>query len=231
MPRKPRFFVPGLPAHIVQRGNNRQVIFFEETDYEMYRALLAAASERFGCLLHAYVLMTNHTHLLVTPQDKTSVSKMMQYVGRQYVPYINHKYQRTGTLWEGRFRAAVVETSAYLLACYRYIELNPCRAGMVRQPQAYRWSSYQRNGLLLQDSLITPHSEYQNLGPDDAKRAASYRRLFGQDMDDEELNALRDYTQSGTPLGGAQFRKAIESALATKIGQPRRGRMGIEGSE
>ena len=224
MPRKPRFFVPGLPVHIVQRGNNRQVIFFEEPDYQVYRSLLAEASDRFGFQIHAYVLMTNHTHILATPQDKTSISNMMQYVGRQYVPYINQKYQRTGTLWEGRFKAAMVETAAYLLACYRYIELNPCRAGLVQQPQAYPWSSYQRNGMLLHDSLITPHAEYQNLGADEAKRAGNYRRLFDQCTPEQELNSLRVHTQSGTPLGGAKFRKEIESALAQKIGQPKRGR-------
>lgn len=121
MPRKPRFFVPGVPAHLIQRGNNRCAIFFEATDYEVYLSLLNEARDRFGCDIHAYVLMTNHVHLLGSPLDKTSISRMMQYIGRHYVPYINQKYQRSGTLWEGRFKAALVDTSSYLLACYRYI--------------------------------------------------------------------------------------------------------------
>ena len=224
MSRKPRFFVPGLPVHIVQRGNNRQVIFFEEMDYAVYRSWLAKASHRFGCEIHAYVLMTNHTHILATPREAVSVSKMMQHLGRHYVPYINRKYERTGTLWEGRFRAATVETSAYLLACYRYIELNPCRAGMVQHPQAYRWSSYQRNGLLSKDDLITPHPEYQNLGSSDEKRAVNYRRLFEQGMSRQDLKLLRVHTQSGTPLGGSNFREQIERALNVKTGQSERGR-------
>jgi putative transposase len=149
---------------------------------------------------------------------------MMQYVGRHYVPYVNQKYGHSGTLWEGRFKATMVETGAYLLACYRYIELNPIRAGMVKCPQEYRWSSYQRNGLQLQDGLITPHPEYQNLGVDDVKRAKNYRLLFEQDLPDKDLNSLRIHTQSGTPLGSSEFREQIEAALAMKTGQPLRGR-------
>ena len=155
MPRKPRFFVPGVPVHIVQRGNNRQAIFFEEIDYEVYLSLLMEAIDRYGCEVHAYVLMTNHTHILATPSEKISLGRMIQYVGRHYVPYINRKYGRSGTLWEGRFKAAMIETSAYLLACYRYIELNPVRAGMVRHPGDYRWSSYGCNGLQSHNGLIT----------------------------------------------------------------------------
>ena len=135
MPRKPRFFVPGYAAHVIQRGNNRQKIYFDEEDYGHYLSLLGKARERYSCAIHAYVLMTNHAHLLITPEDKTAISQVMQYVGRHYVPYINKKYTRTGTLWEGRFRASIVDSAAYLLACYRYIELNPVRPGMAQQAQ------------------------------------------------------------------------------------------------
>jgi len=134
MPRKPRLFVPGFPVHIVQRGNNRHAIFFEDVDFEVYLSFLAEGRDRYGCEIHGYVLMTNHTHLLVTPREALSIGRMMQYVGRHYVPYINQKYCRTGTLWEGRFKATTIEASSYLMACYRYIELNPVRAGMVQHP-------------------------------------------------------------------------------------------------
>ena len=224
MPRKPRFVVPGLPVHIVQRGNNRQVIFFEEYDYRVYLSLLDEAASRYDCQIHAYVLMTNHTHILATPGETMSVSRVMQYVGRHYVPYVNEKYQRSGTLWEGRYKATIVETSACLMACHRYIELNPVRAGMVQLPEEYPWSSYHRNGLRQSDALITPYPDYRNLGVNDVARARSYRLLFEQGLSDENLSSIRDYTQSGTPLGSAKFKDQIEATLAMKTGQPRQGR-------
>ena len=224
MPRKPRFFVPGMPTHVVQRGNNRQAIFFEDTDYEMYLSLVNKACDRYRCEIHAYVLMTNHVHILATPLEKASVSRMMQHVGRHYVPYVNQKYCRTGTLWEGRFKAAIVETATYLLACYRYIELNPVRAGIVSNPGQYRWSSFARNGLSSNDELIKEHAEYLNLGNSEQQRAENYRLLFEKLISEDELNSLRTHTQSGTPLGNSKFREKIEAALAMKTGQPFRGR-------
>jgi len=224
MPRKPRFFVPGVPVHIVQRGNNRQAIFFEEADYEVYLSFLLEALDLHGCEVHAYVLMTSHTHILATPRAKVSPSRMMQYVGRYYVPYVNQKYGRSGTLWEGRFKAAMVETSSYLLACYRYIELNPVRAHMVRHPADYRWSSYRCNGLQARDGLITQHAEYRNLGLTDKERAERYQKLFELTPPDVELDALRLHTQSGTPLGSEKFREQIEAALAMKTGHLKPGR-------
>jgi len=178
VPRKPQFFVVGLPVHIVQRGNNRQAVFFENIDYEVYLALLSEARDRYRCEVHAHVLMTNHVHILARPLEEVSVSRMMQYVGRHYVPYVNKKYGRAGPLWEGRFKAAIIESSEYLLACYRYIELNPVRAGMVEHPGEYAWSSYGRNGLELEDRLITEHAEYQQLGSSEPDRAENYRLLF-----------------------------------------------------
>ncbi len=224
VPRKPRFFVVGLPAHIVQRGNNRQVIFFEERDYELYLSLLNKACDRYDCEIHAYALMTNHVHIVATPLGKESVSRMMQYVGRHYVPYINKKYRRSGTLWEGRFKAAIIESSAYLLACYRYVELNPVRAGIVEHPGEYWWSSYGRNGLMFENEVVTAHREYQQLGSNDQERAKNYRLLFEQICTDADLDLLRNYTQSGTPLGNAKFREEVEAALGMKTGQPLRGR-------
>jgi len=141
VPRKPRFYLPGIPVHIVQRGHSRQPVFFENDDYHTYLHWLSEAAERYGCAIHAYVLMTNHIHLLVTPEGKQSVSLMMQYIDRRYVPYINQSYGTTGSIWEGRYKAGMTHDEEYLLTCMRYIELNPVRANMVKNPFAYRWSS------------------------------------------------------------------------------------------
>ena len=226
MPRKPRFFIPNLPVHVIQRGNNRQAIFFEEADYRRYLSLLGKGKERYGCSVHTYVLMTNHVHLLMTPVEVDSVSRIMQYVGRHYVPYINHKYKRTGTLWEGRFKAGIVDSTTYLLACYRYIELNPVRAGMVEEPGYYAWSGFHANGLARSDALITAHPEYSKLGETPLQRAENYRMLFRQPITDAEISSIRDYVQSGTPLGGNRFKEEIEAALTVSVGKPHRGRPG-----
>ena len=140
MPRMPRVVVPGLPLHVIQRGNNRQAIFFTGQDYTRFHAYLLAASERFDCVIHAYIYMTNPVHLLVTPSGRQGVSRMVQSVGRRYVRYIYDVYNRSGTLWEGRFKSALVDSDRYLLVCSRYIEMNPVRACMVDLPQDYRWS-------------------------------------------------------------------------------------------
>ena len=224
MPRKPRFFIPNLPVHVIQRGNNRQAMFFEEADYRRYLSLLGEGKERYGCSVHTYVLMTNHVHLLMTPVEVDSVSRIMQHVGRHYVQYINHKYKRTGTLWEGRFKASIVDATTYLLACYRYIELNPVRAGMVEEPGYYAWSGFQSNGLARSDALITAHAEYLNLGETPSQRAKNYRMLFQQPITDAEISSIRDYVQSGTPLGGNRFKEEIEAALSVSVGRPHRGR-------
>ena len=146
MPRKPRFYVPGLPVHAVQRGHSREPVFYEDADYQAYLGWLREGAERYGNAIHAYVLMTNHIHILVTPKDKDGISRMMQYVGRRYVPYINYHYGTSGTIWEGRYKASLVQEDGYLLTCMRYIELNPVRANMVAHPREYRWSSYRTNG-------------------------------------------------------------------------------------
>jgi putative transposase len=224
MPRKPRLFVPGLPAHIMQRGNNRQPIFFEQSDFRLYLSLLAEARDRYGCTVHTYVLMTNHVHLLLTPEERSSISSVMQYVGRKYVPYVNSKYGRSGTLWEGRFKASTVETSNYLLACYRYIEMNPVRAGMVAHADEYRWSGYRHNALGESNGLITPHDEYLALGKSLDSRAKSYRGLFDSPISENQLREIRDFLQSGTPLGNSRFCEEIEAALTAHVGYVYRGR-------
>jgi putative transposase len=168
-------YLPGVPAHVVQRGNNRDACFFHEDDYRYYLAVLAEGLKRYRVSLHAYVLMTNHVHLLMTPTDETGISQVMQHVGRMYVLYINRTYRRTGTLWEGRHKASLVNAAEYLLTCYRYIELTPVRAGMVETPEAYPWSSYCGHGWGKADALVTDHVLYCELGSDAASRQHAYR--------------------------------------------------------
>jgi putative transposase len=224
MPRKPRFFLPGIPAHIVQRGHSREPVFFEESDYQAYLNWLKEAAERYDCAIHAYVLMTNHIHLLATPKDKDSISRMMQYIGRRYVPYINHSYGTSGSLWEGRFKASLVSDDQYLLTCMRYIELNPVRADMAKSPAHYRWSSYRHNTQGREDSIITEHALYTGLGKTQASRCEAYKALFKAHIDEGQLKDIRAAWQTGTPLGNEYFREKVERKLKTKVGQNRRGR-------
>ena len=155
MPRLPRYVLPGVPQHIIQRGNNRQAIFACEDDYSVYLDWLKRAAEQYGLAIHAYVLMTNHVHLLATPDAEDSIGKTLQSLGRRYVQYFNRRYGRTGTLWESRYRATVIDSESYLLACSRYIELNPVRAAMVGEPGEYPWSSYRCNAMGQEDGLVT----------------------------------------------------------------------------
>ena len=224
MPRKPRFYLAGVPAHVVQRGNNRQAVWFEEGDYTAYLGWLREGAERYGCAIHAYVLMTNHVHLLVTPETRESISRMMQYLGRRYVMYINQTYGRSGTLWEGRHKGSVVSEDEYLLRCYRYIELNPVRAGMVKNPGRYPWSSYRANAGVKKDKLITPHELYLALGRSAEQRRDAYRALYGEHLEEGQVHEIRAALQTGTPLGNDRFREQIEKILKQKVGQARRGR-------
>ena len=224
MPRKPRFFLPGVPAHIVNRGHSREPVFFERSDYRAYLDWLDEAAVRYGCAIHAYVLMTNHVHILTTPRDKHGISRMMQYVGRHYVPYINHTYGTSGSIWEGRFKASLVSDEQYLVACMRYIELNPVRADMVSSPSEYPWSSYQSNALGHDDSLITPHPVYLALAKTAHARFAAYKAMFSAHVDEKDILDIRKAVQTGTPLGNDYFREKIEKKLGQKVGYDRRGR-------
>ena len=224
MPRKRRFFLPDMPVHVVQRGNNRQAIFFDDNDYRVYLDWLGDAAASHACAIHAFVLMTNHIHLLLTPRTSQAVSATLQAVGRRFVPYINHCHGRTGTLWEGRFRASTVQEDAYLLVCYRYIELNPVRAGMVDVPAAYPWSSYRANALGERSPLVSPHPVYLALGRDAPERQAAYQGLVAAQLDPALLQDVRSCLQTGTPLGNDRFRLQIEQALGVKVGYSRRGR-------
>lgn len=224
MPRKPRFYLPGIPVHIVQRGHSHEPVFFDNDDYAAYLIWLEQASERYGCSIHAYVLMTNHIHILATPEKQNSISLMMQYIGRQYVPYINHSYGSSGSIWEGRYKASLIHDEGYLLTCMRYIELNPVRADMVKTPGAYRWSSYRANGRGEANKLIHPHPLYQSMGRTRQQRQEAYQALIKAHIDEKEIGNIRSAWQTGTPLGNDYFREKIEMTLKCKVGQARRGR-------
>lgn len=224
MPRRPRLHLPGFPLHVIQRGNNRNPCFFSDDDCAAYLDWLRRAALKLDCAIHAYVLMTNHVHLLLTPSRPRAASTLMQSLGRRYVQYVNHTYRRSGTLWEGRFLSSVVHADAYLLKCMRYIELNPVRAGMVEQPGDYRWSSFRRNGLGRPDRMIREHDIYSLLGPDPEARQQAYRALFRVQLDNEVLAEIREASQTGTLLSGERFRKEIEITQQRKLTRAPRGR-------
>ena len=209
MARLPRFLLPGQPQHVIQRGNNRGVIFVADEDYIFFKECLADAANRHGCDIHAYVLMTNHVHFLMTPHEEDGISKVLQSVGRRYVQYFNHIYQRTGTLWEGRYRATLIESEQYLLTCYRYIELNPVRAAMVSDPGDYPWSSYRHHVLGEPDSLVKDHSLYLALGQSVEERRLAYAELFKSELEPEALAAIRDATNKAWVLGSERFKAEI----------------------
>lgn len=218
MPRTKRLDIAGVAQHVVQRGNDRQPCFFREEDYQCYLTSLREACLKFACQVHAYVLMTNHVHLLLTPNDAGAVGKVMQAVGRRYVRYVNDASGRTGTLWEGRFKASLIDSERYLLACYRYIELNPVRAGMVLSPAGHGWSSYRANALGGSDRLVSPHATYLTLDSDHLQRLTKYRDLVQQAICDEDLAALRLYIQRQRALGSERFLLQIEQHLQRRAG-------------
>lgn len=224
MPRPVRLLVPGLTNHVIQRGNNRQPIFFEADDRARYLGWLEEGLAATGCRLHAYVLMTNHVHLLVTGDRAESVPRLLQSLGRRYVGDVNRRYGRTGTLWEGRYKSTILDSERYLLACYRYIEANPVRAAMVSRPDDYPWSSWHANGRGRADPLLTEHETYQALGTSPEQRRLAYRDLFAQGLDAELLATLRDATQRGWVPGRDRFRREIEAILGRAAGPPIRGR-------
>lgn len=217
MARLPRIVVPGQALHLIQRGNNRQPIFFCVDDYYKYLDTLKQSADESGCAIHAYVLMTNHIHLLVTPSTCEGVSQMMQGIGRRYVYYVNSVYQRSGTLWEGRFKSALIDSERYLLACSRYIELNPVRAKIVDGAGDYRWSSYRANALGHKDKLITPHALYKRLGGTNAERLRAYKSLFKTHVDAETLKLIRDNTEQCTIIGGGHFQEEIKLMLKRRV--------------
>ena len=224
MVRKPRIGMPGVPQHVVQRGNNKQFCFYNEADYYFFLTVLYEALEKNACRLHAFVLMTNHVHFLVTPSTKDGTSGLMRDLGRKYVRYFNDTYGRTGTLWEGRFKSSLVDTERYCLACYRYIELNPVAASMVPVPERYPWSSYHTNALGETSKLLTPHSTWLSLGSTDDARQRIYRELFKEKLPAEDIEALRYGLSKQLPVGSLEFKAKIESELSIVLGTGKRGR-------
>jgi putative transposase len=209
MPRPRRLALPSVPLHIIQRGNNRNPCFSHENDYLVYLDMLRECSLDSGCALHAYVLMSNHVHLLLSPDDGESASTMMRRLGQRYVQYFNRRHARTGTLWEGRFRSCLVQDERYFLICHRYIELNPVRACMVSAPVDYPWSSHRANAFGQENSLLTPHVAYKSLGSSQTVRHAAYRHLFSEVLSPELLGELRQASKSNRPLGVASSASSV----------------------
>ncbi len=211
MARLARFALPGYTQHVISRGHHRARVFRDNDDHRYFLEKLGAACAANACDLHAYVLMPNHVHLLVTPQEERGLSKTMQAIGRSYVRYFNDKYGLKGTLWEGRYRATLIDSERYFLVCSRYIELNPVRArGLVDDPVDYCWSSYRGNTGQAVDQLLTPHPVYRRLGSQPAERHSAYRDLFEKGFDVEDLTEIRNATNKAWPLGGDRFKAEIE---------------------
>lgn len=211
MARLPRLYFPGCAQHVIQRGNNRQACFYDEADYKAYLSFLKEAAAKYQVAIHAFVLMSSHVHLLVTPGDEEGISRLMQVQGLRYVQYFNFTYGRTGTLWEGRYKSTLVDSASYLLTLYRYIELNPVRAGMVPHASEYPWSSYQLNALGKPIQLLTPHTLYLQLGKTEVERQNAYRSLFRGRMRERELTAIREATNKAWVLGDERFKAKIEA--------------------
>jgi len=224
MARHPRLIFPDVALHIIQRGVDRRDCFVADTDRLVYLTSLRQLATHKGCALHAYCLMTNHVHLLVTPRDAESCSSLMRDLGQRYVAYFNRRYARTGTLWEGRFRSCLVDSAAYVIACYRYIERNPVRAGMVPSPHAYPWSSYVANSGRAVDPALSPHAEYRALATTDAARAQVYRDLCEEPDDPRFLEAIRDATNAGyATLIGEELKARLAASVARPLERAKPG--------
>jgi putative transposase len=224
MPRRARVDVSGIAWHIIQRGNNRSACFFADEDRRRYLDTLREQSEKHGCAIHAYVLMTNHVHLLLTPAGKGGAGQLMKHLGQRYVQYINRTYRRSGTLWEGRFRSCLARDPEYVLGCYRYIELNPVRASMADHPREYHWSSYRANAEGERDRVITPHQDYLRLGNSDESRRDSYRDLFKAHLDPEVVASIRRATNGNYVLGPERFQEEIGRMLQRRVVPGKSGR-------
>lgn len=224
MPRRPRLTLPNIPLHIIQRGNNRQACFFADEDYQLYLQWLREYSEKTECQVHAYVLMTNHVHLLLSSTKSDGAGSLMKALGQRYVQYVNRTYRRSGTLWEGRFRSCLTQEDRYLLKCHRYIELNPVRADMVEHPAEYRWSSYRSNAQGEADNLITAHPLYLALGVSETERQAAYRELFRYQLDPGLVDEIRKATNGNYALGDERFTQQIAQALGQRTTRGSAGR-------
>ncbi len=201
MPRHARFLIPGVATHVIQRGNNRSQCFYQDTDYAYFLKHLEKQASQHGCAIHAYCLMTNHIHLLLTPKRRDSLGGLMKALGQRYAQYVNRTYERTGTLWEGRYRSGMMKDEAHVLCCYRYIELNPVRAGMVKLPEQYRWSSYHANAIGVRNTLMTGHANYVRMGQTDDERCQAYRELCSRQLEAGLVENIRKATRGNAAAG------------------------------
>ena len=224
MPRRPRIILPGAPVHVIQRGNNRDVCFYGEDDHSSYLGWLKEYARHSGRAIHAFVLMTNHVHILLTPKSEESAGDLMKSLGQRYVQYVNRTYRRSGTLWEGRFRSCLPAEDGYVLGWYRYIELNPVRARMVAHPGEHAWSSYQSNAQGEPSSLLTPHPLYAALGTDDERRQAAYRELFRPHFEAGLVDEIRLATKGSYALGSPRFQGQVAAALGRRASRGQSGR-------
>lgn len=224
MARRPRLDVPDVPQHIVQRGINRAACFFEPWHRHFYLGLLRDAAQAADLAIHAYVLMTNHVHILATPRRTGAISTVMQSVGIRYVQVINKVMGRTGSLFQGRFKSHLVQSESYLLCCYRYIELNPVRAGIAADPSAYPWSSYRHNAHGERNPMITWHPAFADLGRSAADRYALYRSFVDEGVRDSERDVIRAHLNQNRALGDAAFRARIAAATGLPAAVAPRGR-------
>ena len=213
MPRRPRLLAADIPMHIIQRGNNRNNCFFSNNDYLTYLGMLGEAADSSRCEIHAYVLMTNHVHLLITPLNENSAPSLMKSVGERYVQFINRRYARAGTLWQGRYRSCLVQDERYFMVCQRYIEMNPVRASMVSNPGLYGWSSYRTYAYGDINPLLTPHSLVTDLGLNTTARQLAYRELFDEVIPAKTINQLRDATNNNFSFGDDAFAERMSKAL------------------
>ena len=223
MPRRARIYLPGHAYHVYQRGNNREACFIEGDNYRFYLDLWKECSKRYDVAVHAYCLMTNHVHFLVTPSKTDSISRVTRDVGSRYAFYFNRRYKRTGTLWEGRHKSSLVQNDRYFLTCSRYVELNPVAAGMVCDPEAYPWSSHMANARG-RHSMLVPHDEYLALGKDSKSRCSAYRELSKRQLGDNDVDLIEEACHYCQPIGDARFRREIERKYGIKLGQSARGR-------
>ncbi|MDO6427239.1 transposase [Thalassotalea sp. 1_MG-2023] len=226
MPRRARVTLPNVAHHIIQRGNNRQACFYCQQDYQNYLSWLKEYAKEYYCYIHAFVLMTNHIHILVTPEYPNSLALMMKQLGQRYVQYINRTYKRSGTLWEGRFKSCLVQSEEYVLSCYRYIELNPVRANLVSTLNEYNWSSFHHNGLGERNDLITEHPFYIALGNNNSERITSYRHLFDSTLTIKTIEQIRNTTNGNYVLGNNKFKQEVAKVLGRRVrpGKPGRPR-------
>jgi putative transposase len=226
MPRRARLAVPGIPWHIIQRGNNRSTCFITDVDCENYLSILNEQAMQYGCAVHAYVLMSNHIHLLLTPAEVDSAAQLMKQLGQRYAQYINRTYKRTGTLWDGRFRSCLTQNEEYVLSCYRYVELNPVRVNLVKHPREYRWSSFQANanGKTNDYLRLTPHAEYLRLGTSITSCQHAYRSLFHSRLDPKRVTEIRNATNGNFVLGDIKFQQHMARKLNRRVTPGKSGR-------